>query len=199
MRPETRPITTSSSLACGAATDAERELQLDTDLSRWYALYVQVRHEKTVGAQIELRGIPCYVPLYEAVRRWSDRKTVVSLPLFPGYIFVRVALSQANSLTGIRGAVSLVGFGNKPSPIPDEQIATLQAALSARASIPVPYFPTNTPVRILAGPLAGLEGVVMRDKGKSRMVVSLDMIMRSVSVELDPLDLERLELPSKVR
>jgi transcription antitermination factor NusG len=106
---------------------------------------------------------------------------------------VHIAPIETDRVIGIRGAVNLVGFGSKPSSIPNEQIATIQAALSARASIPVPYFPANTPVRILSGPLTGLEGTVVRDKGKSRMIVSLHMIMRSVSVELDPLDLERLE------
>jgi transcription termination/antitermination protein NusG len=114
------------------------------------------------------------------------------MPLFPGYVFVKIGLEESIRILNIRGVVSFVGMRNKPSPIPDEEIVALQTALACRSSVVVPYFPSDTRVRILSGPLTGLQGVVVREKGKSRMIVFLDLIKRSVSVELDALDLEKV-------
>jgi transcription antitermination factor NusG len=157
----------------------------------WYALYTSPRHEKKVAGQIEQRGISCFLPRYRSVRRWKDRQKELELPLFPGYVFVQTALQNKLRVLQIPGAVRLVTFGGKPAALADADIETLRNRLSNSGRVePHPYLRTGRRVRVRSGPMRGLEGIIQRRKDRCRVVFSIDLIMRSVVVEVDEADLD---------
>ena len=152
----------------------------------WYAVYTRANHEKRVARQLERQSLECFLPLYESVRRWKDRRVRLELPLFPGYVFVRLALRDRLQVLQIPGVARLVGFGGHPTPLPVEDIEAIRACLAGRHPMqPYRYLQRGQRVRVLSGPLAGLTGIVVRQKNHTRFVISLDLLMRSVSVELD--------------
>jgi transcription antitermination factor NusG len=156
----------------------------------WYAAYTCANHEKGVAQQLERRSMECFLPLYESVRRWKDRRVRLRLPLFPGYVFVRFALRDRLRALQIPGVARLVGFDGHPAPVPNEDIEAIRACLNGWHSVrPHRYLHRGQRVRVLSGPLAGLAGIVVREKKTSRLVVSLDLLMRSVSVEFDTADI----------
>jgi transcription antitermination factor NusG len=156
----------------------------------WYAAYTCANHEKGVAQQLERRSVECFLPLYESVRRWKDRRVRLRLPLFPGYVFVRFALRDRLRALQIPGVAKLVGFDGHPAPVPNEDIEAIRACLAGRHPVqPHRYLQRGQRVRVLSGPLAGLTGIVVREKKTTRLVVSLDLLMRSVSVEFDTADI----------
>ena len=155
----------------------------------WYAAYTCANHEKGVAQQLERKSVECLLPLYESVRRWKDRRVRLQLPLFPGYVFVRLALRDRLRALQIPGVAKLVGFDGHPAPVPNEDIVAVRACLAGRHPVqPHRYLRRGQRVRVLSGPLAGLAGIVVREKKTTRLVVSLDLLMRSVSVEFDTAD-----------
>jgi transcription termination/antitermination protein NusG len=156
----------------------------------WYALYTCPRHEKCVAQQIEQRSISCFLPLYRSVRRWKDRRKELELALFPGYVFVRLALKDRLRVLQLPGAVRLVSFNGEPAVLPEAEIEGLRQRLSGGCVEPHPYLNVGRRVRVCAGPMQGLEGIIVRRKDRCRVVFSLDLIMRSVAVEVDESDVE---------
>lgn len=116
---------------------------------------------------------------------------MLDLPLFPGYVFVKLDLRERLKVLQLRGVVGLVGFGGQPSPLPDEEIGMLRKGLSSRSAIPHHYMDVGQRVRIERGPLQGLEGILVARKNRLRLVVSVQLIMRSVAVEVNDADLWR--------
>jgi transcription antitermination factor NusG len=160
-------------------------------LPRWYAAYTSAHCEKKTAAEILRRGVESFLPLYRSVRRWSDRRVELDLPLFPGYVFVRLALQDRLKVLQVPGVARLVGFGGSPVALPEEQIAVLRAGLGGRSSAtPHPYLQLGRRVRIVRGPLCGASGILIRKKSVYRVVLSLDLIMRSVAVEVDSTDIQ---------
>jgi transcription antitermination factor NusG len=156
------------------------------DQAQWYAIYTWARHEKTVARHLEQRGMDYFLPLYAAVHRWNNRSARVSLPLFPGYVFVQTTRRERHRPLSVPGVVQYVSAGANPSTIPDEEIEGLrQALVSGREVAPHPYLAPGRRVRISSGPLAGLRGTIERTKSGFRFIVSVDMIRRSVAIELD--------------
>ena len=174
-----------------AAADGPTSLTVDTVHPLWYAAYTCANHEKHVAEQLGIRSVEHFVPLYESVRRWKDRKVRLQLPLFPGYVFVRLALSDRLRVLQVPGVARLVGFNGLPCALPDSEIEALKAGLASgvRAE-PHPFLTVGRRARVKAGPLAGMEGVLVRKKNGARFVISLDLIMRSVAVDVDALELE---------
>jgi transcription antitermination factor NusG len=161
----------------------------DQRAANWYALYTCPRHEKRVAEQIEQRRISCFLPLYRSVRRWKDRRKEIELALFPGYVFVRVALQDRLQVLTLPGAVRLVTFNGQPAVLPEAEIELLRRGLAARARmVPHPYLRIGCRVRLRSGPMAGLEGILRRRKEGLRLVVSIEMLMRAVAVEVDEAD-----------
>jgi transcription antitermination factor NusG len=157
----------------------------------WYALYTCPRHEKCVAQQIEQRSIACFLPLYRSTRRWKDRRKVLELALFPGYVFVRLAPENRLRVLQLPGAVRLVSFNGQPAALPESEIEQLRDRLTRGGRFePHPYLSVGRRVRVTAGPMQGLEGIVVRRKDRCRVVFSLDLIMRSVAVEIDECDVE---------
>lgn len=156
----------------------------------WYAVCTFSNHEKRVGEQLRERAVEHFLPLYSSVRRWKDRRVQLQLPLFPGYLFVRLALRDRLRVLEIPSVARLVGFGGPPVALPDTEMDALRSSLTSQLRAePHPYLATGRRIRVASGPLAGLEGMVVRKKKQLRFVISLDLIMRSVSVELDAADL----------
>jgi transcription elongation factor/antiterminator RfaH len=159
--------------------------------SNWYALYTYPRHEKLVAQQIERRSFHCFLPLYRSVRRWKDRRKELELALFPGYVFVRMAFENRLQVLQMRGVVRMVSFNGQPAVLPAQEIEDLERRLSgAMRAEPYPYLRTGRRVRVRSGPMQGLEGIVVRRKDCYRVVFSIDLIMRSLAVEVDESDLE---------
>lgn len=157
----------------------------------WYVIYTCPRHEKSVAHQIDQRSIPCFLPLYRSVRRWKDRRKELELALFPGYVFVRFALKDRLRVLQLPGAVRLVSFNGQPAVLPETEIEQLRQRLSCGGRLePHPYLCVGRRVRVCAGPMQGLEGIILRRKDRCRVVFSLDLILRSVAVEVDESDVE---------
>lgn len=157
---------------------------------RWYAAYTCANHEKRVVGELESRDVEHFLPLYSSVRRWKDRRVRLELPLFPGYVFLRLALREKLRVLQIPSVVCLVSFNGQPAALSDDEMAALRSLLTEqRHAQPHPYLAVGRPVRVVNGPLAGLQGFIVRKKNHCRFVISLNLIMRSVSVELNEEDL----------
>ena len=157
----------------------------------WYALYTCPRHEKLVAEQIKRRSVTCFLPVYRSVRRWKDRRKELELALFPGYVFVHMALEKKLKVLEIPGAVRLVSFNGQPAPLPASEIEMLRNRLSGAGGVePHPYLRVGRRVRVRSGAMEGLEGIVVRRKDRCRVVFSINLLQRSVAVEVDEADLE---------
>jgi transcription antitermination factor NusG len=159
---------------------------------RWYAAYTLPRHEKAVVEQLRLRTIETYLPLFEKMSQWKDRVVWVQLPLFPSYVFVRMPLRDRAQVLSLSSVLRLVGFNGHPTPLPEGEIESLRTYLSVRRAEPFPYLNKGNRVRVVSGPLRNVEGVIVRRKGKMRIIVAIDSIQRSVAVELEAADLRSL-------
>ena len=159
---------------------------LFSDTGSWFALQVLPRHEKSVDKTLEYRGYKHFLPTCRVRRRWSDRVRVVEEPLFPGYVFCR---SQSNLMEIIRsspGIIRIVAFGGRPHPVPDREIEALQQIVRGKREYSaVPYFRAGQKVQVISGPLTGISGIITQFKKRDRLVISLDVIMKSISVEID--------------
>jgi transcription antitermination factor NusG len=157
----------------------------------WYAAYTCAHHEKRVAEQLSVRSVEHFLPLYESVRRWKDRRVQLQLPLFPGYVFVRIALRDRLQVLEIPSVARLVGFNGTPTPLPEGEIEALKAGLEGGVrAMPHPYLKVGRRVRVIAGPLEGLEGIVIRKKNGLWFAVSLDLIQRSIVADVDAADVE---------
>lgn len=158
---------------------------------QWYALYTCPRHEKRIAEQIERRSFSCFLPLYRSVRRWKDRRKELDLILFPGYVFVQMKLEDRWKILQLPGAVRLVSFRGRPTALPAGELETLRERLARTSKIePHPFLRAGRYVRVRSGPLEGLEGIIVRRKESYRLIFSIDLIQRSVAVEVDEADLE---------
>lgn len=154
--------------------------------SAWYALQVRSRKENYVASQISSQGYECFLPTYQSIRKWSDRVKEVEQPLFPGYLFCRFNFHERRSLIATPGVMQIVGAGRAAVPIADEEIISLQQALSSGLPRqPWPYLEVGQRVRINYGNLRGLEGLLVNLRGNHRVVLSVSLLRRSVAMEVD--------------
>ncbi len=155
--------------------------------AEWYGIRTRPNHEKTAAAILEAKGFEQYLPLYRSRRKWSDRTVETSLPLFPGYVFCRFDARFRTPIVSTPGVVSIIGFGGMPIAIPEHEIQAVENVLrSGLATEPCPFIREGQRIRVKSGPLQGLEGILMEKKSECRVVVSVEMLQRSVSVEVDP-------------
>lgn len=161
-------------------------------LSRqWFATYTTPRHEKYVSEMLTERGIETFLPLYRTARQWKKSSPVVlELPLFPTYVFVRIDRHARGVVLAMPGVLSIVGSSKEPWPLPDLEIDALQRGMQTRKVEPHPYLKVGERVRVKAGMMTGVEGILVRKKNEFRVVLTLDAIMQSVSVEVDADDLD---------
>jgi len=160
---------------------------------KWYAAYTSANHEKRVAEQFVARDVEHFLPVYDSVRRWKDRRVTLQMPLFPGYVFVCMALRDRLQVQQVPGVAHLVGFDGSPAAIPDQEIDALRASLeSGVRAEPHPYLTVGRHVRLKSGPLAGMQGILLRRKGNFRVVISIELIQRSVVVDVNEVDLRPL-------
>jgi len=180
-------MTTQSLRYCAPNQDAVLSAGLLEE--RWYAAYTCANHEKCVAAELRARNVEHFLPLYTSVRRWKDRRVQLELPLFPGYVFARLALRNRLRVLQVPSVVRLVGFNGLPTALPEEEMEILRLGLAERLRAePHPFLTVGRRVRITAGPFAGLQGVLKRKKSKLRVVVSLSLVQRSIAVDVDSSD-----------
>jgi transcription termination/antitermination protein NusG len=157
----------------------------------WYAAYTWANHEKRVADQFADRSVEHFLPTFESIRRWKDRKMRIQQPLFTGYIFVRLALKDRLRVLQVPSVVRLVGFNGQPAAVSDQEIDTLRKSMiPGLQALPHPYLRVGRRVRIVRGPLIGAEGVLVRRKNAIRFVLLMDLIMRAASVEVDAADIQ---------
>jgi transcription antitermination factor NusG len=159
------------------------------DVPHWYAVYTCANREKLVAAQFAGRGIEHFLPLYESVRDWSDRRIRLQLPLFPGYLFVFTDLRHRLPILTIPGVVNLVSNAKQPLPLDSDTIQTLRDGIRRVAALPHPYLAVGQRVSICRGPLKGLTGILLRRKSGPRVVITIEDIKQSFLAELDANDL----------
>lgn len=161
-------------------------------LPQWLAVSTMPRHEKRIAQHFEARQVEFFLPLYRSNRRWNDGSNVsLDLPLFPGYIFARVGRRERSRILQIPGVYSLVaGTGKEPASLSESEICALRAGLAERRAEPHGLVTVGQKARIRSGALTGMSGVVVRIKGALRVVLTLEMIMQSIAVEVDSADLE---------
>jgi transcription antitermination factor NusG len=161
----------------------------------WFAIRTRPRHEKAVTQQLESSGVEAFLPLCDQVRVWSDRKKVVEFPLFPGYVFVRTsrATPERARIFQARGVIGFVGPNNQATAIPAQQIENLRSLMQAQVHChPHPYLTIGQRVRIQNGALQGLEGILIRVASDQSLIVSVDLIQRSVAIRLEGYEVEGL-------
>jgi len=159
----------------------------------WCAIHTRHQHERKVAATLCRHGFQILLPMYDTVRRWSDRKKQITLPLFPGYVFFVDEAARRLQVLCTPGVHSILSAGGAPAVIPDEEIAAIRRAVESPLRVtPHPFLKNGDVVRIARGPLTGLEGIVSREKGIFRVVLSVEILGRSAAVEIDASDAERV-------
>ncbi len=154
--------------------------------AQWFALTVRPNHEKTAAQALENKNLEVLLPLYRARRRWSDRTKDLELPLFAGYVFGRFTASERTRVLSTPGVTSVVGFGNKPAAVSDAEIASIRTLMASGLPLsPWPFLRVGQRVRIEAGPLAGVEGILSQVKDSWRVVVNVEILQRSVAAEVE--------------
>jgi transcription antitermination factor NusG len=160
-------------------------------LGNWFAAYTYSHHEKRVASHFHERQIESFLPLYSTRHRWKNGCDMnLELPLFPNYVFVHIDPRERVRILEVPGVLSLVGFGRNLSPLPDFEIEALRSVLGQRKIEPHAYLVIGERVLIKAGPMTGMQGVLLRKKNNFRVVLALDAIMQCVAVEVDADDLE---------
>ena len=153
---------------------------------RWYALYTRHQHEKSVALSLRGKGLEVFLPLYTAVHRWKDRDKRLVLPLFPCYLFLQNPAERWQPVLATPGVHSVVGFARRPATIPAVEIEAIQRVVGSCLKLePHPFLRLGDRVRLRAGPLENLEGLLIRKKSTWKLVVSVEMLQRSVAVEVD--------------
>jgi transcription termination/antitermination protein NusG len=161
----------------------------------WYSIYVQCRHEARVESALQHKGVEVFLPRVTSLSRRRDRRLLVKVPLFPGYLFVRTDLDSYGYREILRapGIVRVLGLNGSPTPVYPETIESVMAIVdSDQPFYPWPYLKAGSLVRVVDGPLAGVVGVILeRKEKKRRLIVSVELFHRSVAVELDEEGVER--------
>lgn len=157
-----------------------------TDHLRWYALRTRSRHEKLVRDQLSNQGIEHLLPTVKRLSHWKDRKKEIEVPLFSGYCFVRFGFDQKLPVLKTVGVVEIVGGGSCPEPIPEEEIAAIQALMNSVLPYDAhPYLHEGMTVEVVKGPLQGLRGILLRKEKRHRLVLGVRLIQQAVAVEID--------------
>jgi len=160
---------------------------------RWFAVWTRSRHERAVFEQLAERGIDAFLPTPPRWSRWKDRKKKIDWPLFPGYCFARFAPANRLPVLKCAGVVSIVSFNGELAPIPDEAVEGIQRLVnSALPCDPCPMLKTGMRVEVVHGPLKGVTGRLQRKGSQARLVLSVDLIGRGVSVQVDAADVRPL-------
>ena len=167
--------------------------------AQWFAVWTRSRQEKVAAAMLDMVGVDHFLPLKSELRQWSDRKQTVSVPLFCGYLFVRMNPTKDSRLEVLKapGIAGFVGNSSGPLPIPDQQIEDIRTILGRRIDCTViPILEEGDRVRVVRGPLTGIEGRLLQSNSSSRLLISIEMLHKSIAVSLSSQDVELLSRPA---
>lgn len=154
--------------------------------NHWFALAVKSNHEKVVSAALRSRGFEEFLPLRRVRHKWADRYKTLQLPVFPGYVFCRFPLYSRITVLATPGVVRVIGRGSTPEPVSETEILNIQRVVTSELPIqPCEFIATGQRAVITSGVLEGLEGIVQKMKGNLRLVMSIDLLRRSVAVEIE--------------
>ncbi|HTR65955.1 MAG TPA: UpxY family transcription antiterminator [Terriglobales bacterium] len=177
-----------------AATDVARTpSSAERPEASWYAVHTRARHEKKIDANLQRGGIATFLPLVKEVRRWSDRRKSVELPLFPCYVFVHLPLTPALRLEVLRtpGVLAFVGRSSEAARISDQEIEQVRTLLAQKVPFgPSPFLKAGQRIRIRGGALDGMEGILSSQKGQAMLVISIEPIQRSIAVSISGYEFE---------
>jgi transcription antitermination factor NusG len=163
----------------------------EVDQPAWWAVYTQHQHEKTVAEMLTGKGFEVFLPLHESMRRWKDRQKVLSLPLFPCYVFVRGSMSRRLQVVTTPGIHMVLSRGEQIEIVPETEIDAIRRAVQGSYRVePHPFLKIGERVRVTRGSLEGVEGILIRKKNLYRLVLSVDMLAQSVGVEVSASDVE---------
>jgi transcription antitermination factor NusG len=166
---------------------------LNTETLRWFAVQTRSRHEKRANAELREKGIQSFLPLFAEKHKWSDRQRIVEMPLFPQYLFVRISPSSDERISVLRtnGVVGLVGTKGSAIAVPDAQIERIQRLIDQKIPFnPHLYLNVGKRIRIRGGSLDGLEGILTAINGDQTLVVSVELIQRSLAVRITGFEIE---------
>jgi transcription termination/antitermination protein NusG len=153
---------------------------------QWFALRVRSNFEQPVSNLLSAKGVEGFLPTYRSRRIWSDRVRELRLPLFPGYVFCRIPAEERSLVLATTGVVSMIGVQGRPLPIDDAEIAAVRRMVDGKSPVePWPFLRIGQRVQVRRGPLAGVEGILLRVKDACRLVVSVTLLGRSVATEID--------------
>ena len=162
----------------------------------WYAVHTKSRHEFQVVERLKQKGINAFLPSVERLRKWKDRKKIIEFPLFPGYLFVNISkdLQSILSVLKVTGVVRLLcTLPGEPDPIPDEQIVSLQKLIENKEALDhYPYLNEGQRVRIIKGPLSGVEGILVEKLDRHLLVLSVDVLRQGVALTINASDVEKI-------
>jgi transcription antitermination factor NusG len=179
-------------VACAPESGSFIRMKESELTEHWYALVVKPRHEKAVRDQLSGKGYESFLPFYNQERQYAHRIRKLEVPLFPGYVFCRFNYLRRLSILTTPGVFSVVSFGREPASVEEREIVSLQAAVQAGVAMRHhPFLTVGQQVRVTAGALAGVEGIVVRIKEALRLVLSVTLLQRSVLLETDA---ERIEI-----
>jgi transcription antitermination factor NusG len=163
-------------------------LGLGEEAPSWFAVQTRPRYEKKVAAELHEKGIETFLPLNSAMHQWSDRRRLVHVPLFPGYVFVSIAPSLTARISVLRtnGVLSFVGVRNMGVPIPEDEIDAVRAVVEGRVPFePYPYLKVGQRVCIRGGSLDGVSGVLSAVNGDQSLIISVNLIQRSIAMRIE--------------
>lgn len=164
------------------------------NLAQWFAIHTRSRHEKAIAARLDAQATETFLPLHRSRHTWKNGvHAEVDEPLFPCYLFARIGVADRVRLLQTPGVLGLAATTARPTAIPNEEIALLRTATAKLKAEPHPYLACGDRVRIVAGPLKGLEGILTRRKQECRVVLSIEAILRSIAVEVSEFDIEPME------
>jgi transcription antitermination factor NusG len=174
-----------------AITNSEQ--QPEPQPRHWIAAYTRSRHELVVASQFQQKGLDALLPTYRRLSRWSDRIRRTDAPLFPSYVFVHVAEGQHHRVLQTGGVVSIVCRSGKPVPLLEADVAKLQICIANPAVVePHPFLRVGQRVRVKHGPFRDWEGVLVEKKNSTRLVLTVEQIMKSISIDISGADVEAL-------
>jgi transcription antitermination factor NusG len=159
----------------------------------WHAIYTRHQHEKRVAYILTAKGFETFLPLYSVTRRWKDRTKLLSLPLFPCYVFLKAGLERHLDIMTTPGIHALVSNGGQPAAIPPAEIDAIRRAVECGSHVePHPFLNCGEWVRVKCGPLEGIQGILVRKKNLYRLVLSVEMLGSAAAIEVDAFQVERL-------
>jgi transcription antitermination factor NusG len=167
------------------------------ELTDWFAVYTRHQHEKAVAESFSRDGLEVFLPLYDVARQWKDRTKHLSLPLFPCYVFFRGGIERRVNVLSTPGVHSIVAIGKQLATIPHAELDAIRRAVESHLQVePHPFLFVGDRVRVKSGPLAGIEGILIRKQSASRLILSAKLLGKSVAVVVDAFSIE--PLPSRL-